>query len=329
MSDLPEPLVAAVGDAPIVERIDIGGGDIIAVTPQTTFLYRSEGLLSDETVNRFDHDVEAVAVDVGRRKATIRLAGLSGETSMKIPSSIADGVVEAMLEGILRASGAVDADESVVAVFRFSDLTLVVTETRLLKHVGTTVWDEEFEAIAYDDVTDLDFESGSVATQVVIQTDGRRDRVKVPNDQAPTVRQTIEDAIFEFHGVASLEELRAVVGETDDDEEAEPETSTKDETAFVSATKSLPADHDVVTQDTGGDSTAESGAVGGDGRDEDEDSAAMDDVEATEANTSSEAVESLAAEVQALSEQIERQTDLLEQQQATIEQLVEELRRGR
>ncbi|WP_178918179.1 hypothetical protein [Natronomonas gomsonensis] len=325
MDELPALVTEAVGDAAVIGTVDVGGGDAVVVTPEATHVYRSEGLLSDESLDSYDHDVERFAVDAGRRKSTVRLDGIDGERSFTVPGSVADGVIEAVLEGVLRATGVVAADETVDATFRFSELTLVVTDRQLLKHVGSAVWDEEFEAFHYEDLADLDFEEGSVATQVVVEADGRKQRVKVPNEHAGRVREDVQSAVFEFHGVSSLGGLRAALedgsdDETDRDEGTDPnedegaDDSDASEGGFVSADWSPPADQDVTG--SRGIDTAESG-------DEDE---SPDDTQpkATEVDT-----EELADEVEALRETVEYQTELLESQQETIEQLVDELRRGR
>jgi hypothetical protein len=286
-------------------------------------VYRSEGLLSDESLEGYDHDVERVAVDAGRRKSTIRLDGIDGERSFTVPGSVADGVIEAVLEGVLRATGVVAEAETVDATFRFSELTLVVTDRQLLKHVGSAVWDEEFEAFRYENLADLDFEEGSVATQVVVEADGRKQRVKVPNEHAGRVREDVQSAVFEFHGVSSLGGLRAALedgadDETDRDEATDPNedegADDASEGGFVSADWSPPADQDV-TGSRGMD-TAEPG--------DEDDSPDDTQPEATEVDT-----EELADEVEALRETVEYQTELLEAQGETIEQLVDELRRGR
>ena len=347
MDELPELLVETVGGERVVATVDLGGGDVVAVTPPATHLYRSEGLLSDESVETFDHDVERFAVEAGRRKSTLLLETIDGERSFAVPSSAVDRVVAAMLEGVLRTAGVVADGETIEAQFRFSDLTLVVTDEQLLKHVGGAVWNDEFEAFRYEDLTDLGFEEGSVATQVVVGTDGRKQRVKVPNEKAARVRQEVQSAVFEYHGVSSLGGLRQAVAETDGDEaadaddagemdgdaggetDADADADAGDEEGaagadpddgFVSADWSPPADQDI-TRDAGG-ADADAGAGTGAG--------------GVAAGTSvDEGLESrgdaaaLAERVDALAEQVDRQTELLKRQQETIEQLVEELRRGR
>lgn len=321
MDELPALLTEAVGDATVIGTIDVGGGDAIVVTPGATHVYRSEGLLSDESLDSYDHDIERFSVDTGRRKSTIRFDGIDGERSFTVPGSVADGVVEAVLEGVLRATGAVAPEETVDATFRFSELTLVVTDTQLLKHVGSAVWDEEFEAVRYENLADLDFEEGSVATQVVVEADGRKQRVKVPNEHAGRVREDIQSAVFEFHGVSSLGGLRAAVGEPPEEEgkeEAETEADTEDadvpDDGFVSSDWSPPADQDV----TGSQKTESTEPSDGEER-----------TDSSQSKTADVDTEELAEQVEALTETVEHQNELLESQQETIEQLVDELRRGR
>jgi len=69
----------------------------------------------------------------------------------------------------------------------------------------------------YDDVTGLHFEDGSVATAVVIEAAGRPERIKAPNEQAGVVRRTIQEALFDYYEVDSLDALnRKIAVETED-----------------------------------------------------------------------------------------------------------------
>ena len=338
MSELPGLLSEAVGNARVVDTIDLGGGDTIAVTVATTYLYRSEGLLRDESVETFDHAVERLGVRTKRRKSTIGLETMDGESSFTVPSGVLDRVIEAMVVGVLSTNGVVDDDEEIRALFRFSELTLVITDRRTLEHVGNAVWDGDFEAVEYADLTGLDFERGSVGTQVVLETVDRRRRVKVPNEHAGTVRREIQDAVFEFHGVDSLDALRAEIAEPEEEpDESEPDSASGEgdvsdgssddptddpEDGFVSTKWSPPADRDPAgsAPEPDGQSPAASTASPPDGRDE---GSGGDDP------TRDAEIEALESRVDALSERIERQTELIESQGELLEQLVDELRRGR
>jgi hypothetical protein len=224
---LPDLLAETVGDESVVAEVSLGGDDRLAVTPTRTLVYRGDGLLSDESVAEYSHDVERIAVSTGRRKAKLTLGyGLGGDETLSLPAKRADEVLHPVLAGVLSATGVTDPGESVLRTFRFSELTLVVTSERLVKHVGSAVWDEEFEEFPYADLTDLDFEEGTVATAVVLAHGGRSERLKAPNESARELRETLVDAVCDYHGVGSLEEFRVTVADDEDDADGDADSTT-------------------------------------------------------------------------------------------------------
>lgn len=333
MDERPDLLSEAVGDATVLGTVDLGGGDAVVVTRGTTHVYRSDGLLKDESVEQFDHDIDRLSIRTKRSKSSITLARIDGEESFTVPAKVVDEVLEAMVEGILLTNDVLAADEDVLAMFRFSELTLVVTDRRLFKHVGSAVWDGDFEAVAYADLSGLDFERGDFGTQVILETTDRRQRVKVPNEHAGTVRREIENVACDFHGVASMAELEDELAEPDEDESRSSvapadngvETSTDPEEgsdpesdagdSFVSTGWSPATDQDDSIDASDGVASTDS-----------EDS---DDIPDDEAESERSEIDDLSDRVDALAERIDRQTELIESQQELIEQLVDELRRGR
>jgi hypothetical protein len=224
---LPDLLAETVGDESVVAEVSLGGDDRLAVTPTRTLVYRGDGLLSDESVAEYSHDVERIAVSTGRRKAKLTLGyGLGGDETLSLPAKRADEVLHPVLAGVLSATGVTDPGESVLRTFRFSELTLVVTSERLVKHVGSAVWDEEFEEFPYADLTDLDFEEGTVATAVVLAHGGRSERLKAPNESARELRETLVDAVCDYHDVGSLEEFRVTVADDEDDADGDADSTT-------------------------------------------------------------------------------------------------------
>lgn len=204
----------------VATRIGLSGGDEVFVTPTRTLVYRGEGLLSDESVEEFAHDADRLLVSEGRRKSTITYEyAVEDGGELTVPTSRLDEVVQPVLAGILRARGVTDDDERVVQAYRFSELTLVITSERLLKHVGSAVWDQEYESYHFEDVESLEYEEGSVATQVVIRVDGRTQRIKTPNDEFPAVRERLESALLSYRNLSSIEELSPEDEAADDDEE--------------------------------------------------------------------------------------------------------------
>lgn len=296
--DVP-PLVTERLDGESVEtRVALGGDDAVFVTPSRTLVYRADGLLSDESVSAYPHDVERLELTDGRRKTTFELSYMDTAGKFAVPSDRTDAVLEPVLEGILAVTGVIDADERVRKAYRFSELTLIVTDGHLLKHVGGPLWDEDYESFAFADVTDLDTEEGNVATQLVIEVDGRPQRIKVSSDESRSVAHTVESAVLAFHGVDSVEALREATGRDDTDEEDSEEFEEADIDPLVDDGT---ADRDPAVDRV---TSAEPRSPGGDDADVHERLAALEAA-------------------------VERQNELLEEQRATIETLVEELRRGR
>lgn len=193
---LPDSIRREVGEEAELDRVDLGGDDALYVSPTRTLRYRADGLLSDESVEAIPHDAERIVADVGRRTATLTFAyGLDGERSLSLPAERFDDALGPVLDGVLGAAGVTDPAESVVAAFRFSDLTLAVTDARLVKHVGEVVWDDDCASFHFDDVSDLAFEEGDVATAAVLTVDGRRERIKAPNESARALRERLEGAL--------------------------------------------------------------------------------------------------------------------------------------
>ena len=200
--DVPGIVQGALDGEDVAASVSLGGEDALFVTPTRTLVYRSESLLSDESVESYPHEAERVTVKDGRRKTRITLTySIDGERDFAVPSSAADDVLHPVLAGVLNGAGVTDPGETVVQTFRFSELTLIVTSDRLLKHVGSAVWDADHEQYHFEDVTGLDFEEGSVATQIVIEVDGRPQRIKTPNEHVAVVRERLTQSLFAYYDV--------------------------------------------------------------------------------------------------------------------------------
>ncbi|MDS0283529.1 DUF7115 domain-containing protein [Haloarcula onubensis] len=308
--DIPDLVRQELGDEEIQAGVTLGDEDAVCFTPTRTLVYRGEGLLSDEKVEAYPFDFERLTISEGRRKTKFTLVYTDGKREFGVPGSRADAVLEQLLEGALRGSTAIGEEESVTGVFRFSELTLVVTEGRLLKHLGSVTWDNDFESYPFDAVTGLDFEEGSVATAVVLTVDGRPERIKAPSNQASAVRKTLQESLFAYHDVSSLADLNAeVAADTEDEPDdggglglesgIDPLVSDEDDGEETATTAAA------VAPETGGQTAAPAADA------EDGDIAALEQ------------------QVARLTEAVEQQSERIEAQEATIETLIDELRQGR
>ena len=321
LMSLPDLVQSSLDGESVAARVGLGGEDLLLVTPTRTLVYRAEGLLSDEAVEEFPHDAEHVGVSEGRRKAEISLDyGLDGERTFSVPTKQLDQVIHPVLAGVLNARGVTDTGETVKQTYRFSELTIVVTSSRVVRHIGEAVWDEEYDEYHFEDVTDLDFEEGSVATSVVITVDGRQERFKAPNDQARALREGLVGAVCAYHDVDDLDGLRAATATDDADGDAE-ETVSFDEgpAPLGSSDDAGPSeDHDEGEDEAGVEAT---------GSADDNEESGFDESEFRSAGVVDDPA--VARELAELREAVEDQNERLERQEQTIQQLIEELRQGR
>lgn len=299
---VPEIVGDRLADESPIARVPLGGDDELLVTPTRTLVYRAEGLLSGESVEEYPHDAEAIRVTEGRRKSTIKLDhGIDGESALTLPSSRLDDALPPVLGGVLAVAGVIEPDEGVLHVYRIGELTLMVTEGRVIKHVGSPIWDDEAEEYAYARVTRLDIERGDVASQVIVEVEGRPQRVKLPSGIAREVRERIERALLAYHGVETYEEFAASVAppaETEDaetEEEEEPgEAGAEARTGGIEFGLNFPDDEPLGVTRSNPDDAGD-----------------------------------VASELAELHRVVARQNELIQAHTRVIEQLIDELRRGR
>jgi hypothetical protein len=221
----------------VAAQVPLGGEDALFVTRTRTLIYRADGLLSDESVEEYSHDAERMEISEGRRKSAVELDyGIDGEAKFKVPSNRLYEALHPVLAGILNAADVTGAEETVKQTYQFSELTLVITSERVIKHVGAAVWDQDYEEFHFDEVSELDVEEGSVSSQIIIESGGRPQRIKTPSDQTREVRERIEQALLDYYDVASYEEFASAqsvtggesdsAGETDSDTAAHADADT-------------------------------------------------------------------------------------------------------
>jgi len=322
--EIPDRVAHQLEGETIQSAVNLGDEDLICFTPTRTILYNGEGLLSDESTEVFSHDVERLKVSEGRRKMKFSLEYVDSVESFSVNKKRGEQVLQRLLTGILEMRDVLEADEDVAGVFLFSELTLLITDKRLVKHVGSYVWDPDFEEYPFSEVTGLEFEEGSVATQIVITVDGRPERIKAPSDQAKKLRRTLTKVLFAYHEVSSLSELNEAVGE-----ESEPPETEED--------IGLGLDEGISPLVSGDDGGAEAN------EDEEVDSLADEGptlVSGTEGSGSTTEgsepaqpavdpaeIEAMQEQIATLTEAVERQNEQLQSQRELIEKLIEELRK--
>ena len=228
--DIPTAVEGVLGEETVVERVGLDGEDALFVTPSRTIHYSAESFLSDESVESYPHDAERIGLREKRRKAAIELDyGTDGDRSLTVPSDHVDAALEPIVAGVFAARGVIEPEESVIATYRFGELTLVVTDRRIVKHVGAAVWDEEYVDVTFEDLRGLSTEQGNVASQLVLSTPSRTERIKTPNEGFRAVDETVREALYDYYEVESQAAFESAVAqeeedtaESDEDDQEEP-----------------------------------------------------------------------------------------------------------
>lgn len=205
---LPGRVETILGTESVIDRISLGEDATLYTTETRTIVHRAGRLIRDERVESVDHRVETLAVDRGRRGVHLVFEPRDGDRrTLAIPSGHLGPVLAAVLERILRHHARIEPDEAVIRMDRFDELTVVVTDRHLFKHVGTDVWGPDADDIPLAAIHDLTTESGTVATQVVLVTNEGTERIKVPRSEATALVDDLEGAICRHHGVDSIDDL--------------------------------------------------------------------------------------------------------------------------
>lgn len=301
----PDIIASHLDGEEAVATVNLSGEDVLVITPTRSLLYESEGILSDESVSEYPHDVAGVAISDGRRRSTIELTyPIQDPKKIKIPKNRRDTVLHYVLAGIFHAKGITGSGESVTAVYQFNELTFVITNERIITHVGSRVWDDEYEEYPFADLTRLTFEEGNIAAEIVLYLSGRSQRIKVPKGRGEEVKRSVQEAVFGYFDVETLAALNAKIGgEEQDDAGSSPDGLVLDE-----AVSPLRTDIDSDESD-GDDAESDSWPY------EPEDVGADQELD----------VEAIEAIVTDLQDQIEQQRATLDAQEAALEELVDEL----
>ena len=356
--EIPELIKQRLGDETIESAVSLGDEDLICFTPTRALLYRGEGLIGDESIDVYDSNVERLSVSEGRRKTGFVLAYVDREEKFSVSRDRGDAVMQRLLQSVLRTADVIDPEESVTDVYRFSELTVVITDGRLVKHVGAYVWDGDYEEHPFEEVTGLDFEDGSVATQIVVEVRGRPQRFKAPNDQAKLLERSLTDALSEYYEVGSLPALNDSLADNLEEDAVEDQQPVASDIELDDSISPLVGDDgdDEEELDTDairgiGESSADAAADDeddstGDGADDAEDDTAAETTEGTatakaateeaseradeaagSGGVDPEDVEAIQTQLTNLTTAVERQNELLKEQHETIRTLIDELQR--
>lgn len=206
---LPGAVSMVIDEEHLIDRVSLDEHRTLFVTPDTAVAHRERSLLTEESVDTYPTDARELGLEEGKRQSTVTFVYDDGERkALELPTETRASALKALLASTIKATGTVAADESIIELYRFKELTVIVTDRRLLKHVGRALWADSFDVIEYEAVRDIRIEAGQVSTGINIDLIDGSDRLKVPHDTADDLVDRLETAVCEYHDVAALGVLR-------------------------------------------------------------------------------------------------------------------------
>lgn len=198
-----------VDEDELINQVELDDHRTLFVAPSRAIAYRERSLLTEESVESYPTDLERLTLEEGKRQVTVTFEYLDeADRTLDLPKSSIAAALKALLASIIQATDVLEDDETIEELYRFNELTVVLTDRRLIKHIGHALWGDSHEGIDYEIIRDLQTEEGQVSTGVIIETTEATERFKLPKDSADRFVDQIEDAVCAYHDVTALGILR-------------------------------------------------------------------------------------------------------------------------
>ena len=198
-----------VDEDELINQIELDDHRTLFVAPSRIIVYRESSLLAEESVDTYSTDVERLLLDEGKKQVTVTFEYADEDDhELQLPPETMANALKALLASVVRTNGVVDEDESIRELFRFNEMTVILTDRRVIQHLGTSLWADAHNSIEYEDIRDIRTEEGTISTGVIIETTESAERLKIPQDAADRFVELLDQSVCEFHDVASLGVLR-------------------------------------------------------------------------------------------------------------------------
>lgn len=206
---LPGGVNMLVDEDELINQVELDDHRTLFITPSRIIAYRESSLLTEESVDTYDTAIERLGLEEGKKHVTVTFEyNNQAQQELQLPQQTMRKALKALLASVVRATNVVESDESIKDLYRFNELTIVVTDRRLIQHLGTALWAQPHTSIEYEAIRGINTEVGTVSTGVIIETTESTERLKVPQDTADQFVSMIEQSVCEYHDVSSLGILR-------------------------------------------------------------------------------------------------------------------------
>lgn len=215
---LPGGVSMVIDEDELLDEIGLDEHRTLFISPEKAVVHRERSLLTDESVDTYPTAARKLGIEEGKRQTVVTFEYPNQpDLELELPSDVVAPALKALLASIIKATGVVSGDESIRELYRFNELTVVLTDSRLLKHIGHALWADMYDVIEFENIRDIRTEEGQVSTGINIVTTASSDRLKVPHEAAEGFVTELEQAVCDYHDVAALGVLRG------DPDAAEPD----------------------------------------------------------------------------------------------------------
>ena len=221
--DIPSLLSDSIKEGEkIVSRVLIASGTHMITTTERVFIHREEGIINNEIFEEYSLGVDQISVFSDRRKARIVLNyGLEGTREFSVYAKYYDRIVDPLVRGVLKATRVVQSGELIRHVYRYGQLTIVLTDKQFLKHIGVALWSRDYESYQYEDIARIDIEKGGVSAEILIEHKGRMHRIKTDKERARLICVQSRNGLALYRGCKDYQEYEKRIPSISSDESIE------------------------------------------------------------------------------------------------------------
>ena len=217
--ELPDVISDMVLDDEIIlSRTLISNSVEMIVTSTRLFLYRGTSLINTESFEEYKLNVDRISISPDRKKAQITLDYGSNRTiEFQAYRKYLDMIYEPLIRGVIHANNILQQGESIKKIYRKGELTVVLTNMKILKHIGTSLWDLDFENFNLETISRIYVAEGGSSSEVIIESNNRLHRIKTTTSVAQSLCDSSIIELISFHNFPTYLEFKKSLHSSSDD----------------------------------------------------------------------------------------------------------------
>jgi hypothetical protein len=145
-------------------------------------------------------------------------------------------IYDPLIRGAIHAKNTLQQGESIKKICRKGELTIVLTNMKILKHIGTSLWDIDFESFDLETISKIYVDAGGISSELIIESNNRLHRIKTTANIAQSLCDSSINELISFHNFPTYSEFQKSSLSSSDDMDISVSKPSKNDTK-------LPPDH--------------------------------------------------------------------------------------